>query len=267
MNEAVRAVVFSEIHPTLLDAQASREATRALHLFAAEGIALVFCSSRTRAEIERVQRELGMAHPFICENGAALFVPPAYFGAEISYAREVAGYHAIEFGRPYAEVVETLRRTAAKLRIAIVGFSDMSVAEVAAECHLSLLQARLAKLRDYDEPFRVIGSSDARRRLWKGLHASQLSCTDRGRFDHVGAAVDIGVAARLLTHLYQVGRPQVMTLAVGHAVADVALLRGVDVPVTKAGNVYSINAWVERIVHIVRDAVSVTAPRPNLIQR
>lgn len=286
MNSPIRAVVFSDVHHTLVDLQTPNEATPALDVLASEGIALVFCSSHTRAEIESVRQVLGVRHPFICENGAALFVPQQYFGSHTAYARDVAGYHAVEFGRPYTEVVDTLRRTAARLRLDIVGFNDMSVEEVAAECHLSLLQARLAKLREYDEPFRLVDpQADAHRRLSKALDGARLSSTHRGRFDHVGAAVDIGVAARLVTQLYQAARTPVTTVAFGDPVADVALLRGVDVPVAierygaaalsqrrsrvaaRFSNATSVGEWVEGIVHIVRDVGSAISYRPSAIER
>ena len=48
----------------------------------------------------------------------------------------------------YAEVVDILRSTAERQRIRIRGFNDMSVEEVALESGLSLLEARLAKLRE-----------------------------------------------------------------------------------------------------------------------
>ena len=63
----------------------------------------------------------------------------------------------IQFGRPNAEVVTALHHLAGRLGVSVLGFSDMSVAEVALDYEVPLLQARLAKLRDYSELFRVAG--------------------------------------------------------------------------------------------------------------
>ena len=140
----------------------------------------MLCSSRTRAEIEAIQQELEIAHPFVCESGGAVFIPRGYFGFAVPGARDLAGYEAVEFGRPYAEVVQKLHRTAERLAIEIVGFSDMSVEEVARDCHLSLLQARLAKLREYGERFRILDSNElARNRLVRALKANRLRCRHR----------------------------------------------------------------------------------------
>ena len=117
---------------------------------------LVFCSARTRAQIESTRQAFGVFHPFVCESGAAAFVPERYFGSDVDNTRKVGGYQAIEFAPPY----EQRRRHGAARRptgssIGVMGFNDMSVEQVARECGLSLLEARLAKLREYGEPFRL----------------------------------------------------------------------------------------------------------------
>jgi len=167
------------------------------------GIPIVFVSDRTRAELEIIQQELGISHPFICESGAALFVPRGYFGIALAHAREVAGYQAVEFGRPHAEIVTALHRSAARLRIAVRGFSDMSIDEVAAEWGLPLLQARLAKLREYSEAFRVVDAEPAATlRLFGALRAVRVHCTSRGPYHYAGS-VRRDVAGQFLCRLYR----------------------------------------------------------------
>jgi hypothetical protein len=68
-------------------------------------------------------------------------------------------------------------------RVEIRGFNDMSVDEVASECHMSLLQARLAKLRDYSECFRIRDPlPEARERLLTALVATRLRCLQGDRY-------------------------------------------------------------------------------------
>src|SRR5919107_1273126 len=116
-----------------------------LETLARERIMLVFCSQRTRAQLEGTRQAFGIYHPFVCEGGAAAFVPERYFGSEIENARKVGGYQAIEFAAPYETVVEKLRRASDRLGIGVLGFNDMSVELVARECGLTLLEAHLAK--------------------------------------------------------------------------------------------------------------------------
>jgi mannosyl-3-phosphoglycerate phosphatase len=275
MNSQVPIVVFTDLDGTLLDARthSARDAKKALDLLAAAEIPLVFCSSKTRAEIEWLQQELGVRHPFICENGGGVFVPAGYFTFDLPAAREVAGYQAIEFGRPYVQVVERLHTIASRLSIGIVGFSDMSVADVARECQLPLMQARLAKLREYDEPFRLTEPNPAaRRRLIKGLHTAQLTCTHGGRYEHVGAAVDKGLGVTLLSAMYRRVQPVLATVGLGDAANDGPLLSRVDqafiirtntvgvarllteVPTARVTGAEGVLGWAEAIAEIVRVA-------------
>ena len=67
--------------------------------------------------LELIQRALGISHPFMCENGAALVIPRGYFSFGVTDAVEVAGREVVEFGRPYADVVAALQRTASRLTL------------------------------------------------------------------------------------------------------------------------------------------------------
>jgi hypothetical protein len=69
-----------------------------LETLATSRIMTVFVSRRTRADVERIRQSLGIFHPFVCEGGCGAFVPPRYFGADLSHARSVDGYQAIDFG-------------------------------------------------------------------------------------------------------------------------------------------------------------------------
>jgi mannosyl-3-phosphoglycerate phosphatase len=226
-------VVFSDLDGTLLDARmrSTPDAQQSLTLLAERRIPLVFCSSKTRVEIEALQEELGLRQPFVCENGGGVFVPDGYFAFDVPTARRVAGYQAVVFGRPYAEVVDRLHAIADRLSIPILGFSDMTVEEVAHDCQLTMLQARLAKLRDYDEPFRLINDDPAALvRIVRALQAAHLRCTDGGRYQHAGAEVDKGLGVQFLAALFRRVHPIITTVGLGEAPNDVPLLRHVDRP-------------------------------------
>ena len=223
-------VVFSDV-----DARPARSAHAAVHhgrrraqATRVDDTALVLCSGKTRAELEFVQQKLDITHPFICENGGAVLIPDGYFRFDVPNTRSLAGYQAVEFGRAYADVVDILHRTADRLRIEIVGFSDMSIEEVARECRLPLLQARLAKLREYEEPFRLRSELRGMVAAVQGAARREPSWQGRGRFDRVGAPVDSAVGVNLLNSLYRRGRGDVTTVGVTHTTPDDNLLRLVD---------------------------------------
>jgi predicted mannosyl-3-phosphoglycerate phosphatase (HAD superfamily) len=101
-----------------------------------------------------------LRHPFISENGGAVYLPRGAFSSS-SDAAEQSAYDVLAFGAPHQHVIEALRRTAQTLRIEVRSFNDMPVQEVADECGLSLAEARLAQLREYDEPFRILEADPA----------------------------------------------------------------------------------------------------------
>jgi mannosyl-3-phosphoglycerate phosphatase len=227
-------ILFTDLDGTLLDHQSySFDAARdALARIRRARVPLVLCSSKTRMEIEGVQEQLDSFHPFVSENGAAVFIPPAYFPFPIAGARERAGYHVLEFGRPYHEVVDLLHCTAARVKVPVVGFSDMSVREVADACALSMRDARLATRREYDEPFRVVNGNPASRdRLVRALRRAGLRCVKGGRFDHVTGCADKGTSVAALQELYRRAHGAVVSVGLGDSLNDVSLLRAVEIPV------------------------------------
>lgn len=93
-----RIVVFTDLDGTLLDHATYRfdAALPALRLLKARQIPLVVCSSKTASEIEALRNRLRLSHPFISENGGAIFVPRGYFQHAFAHAKETPEYAVIE---------------------------------------------------------------------------------------------------------------------------------------------------------------------------
>jgi mannosyl-3-phosphoglycerate phosphatase len=261
--------VFSEVDAAL-NSPTAAAFTRAADILRCLGddAALVLVSGKTRAELQFIQQKLDLNDPFVCENGGAVLIPDGYFGFEIPNGRPIAGYHIVEFGRSYDAIVDLLHRAAERLRIPIVGFNDMSIEEVAQECDLPLLQARLAKLREYEEPFRIVdGGANARARLFKALHAASLHCVQGGRFDRVSSAVDADVCVSLLNDLY---RRRCATITVGLACAEdehqllQLVERVVMLPGRSDSDAYDPVGWASIIVDTVEDIRRRAGPRAAL---
>ena len=224
-------VVFSDVDDVLQAPLMPNftAAARVLKQLAIDDTALVLCSGKTRAELEFIQQKLDIRHPFICENGGAAIIPEGYFDFALADTRSLAGYQAYEWGRTYVEVVDILHLTADRLGIQILGFSDMSIVDVARECELPLLQARLAKLRDYEERFRFIDTdSSARVRLFKALDAAGLQGRQGRDFDSVGSKVNRSAGVSLLAGLYRRARGDLATIGIADAIRHDNLLRLVD---------------------------------------
>jgi mannosyl-3-phosphoglycerate phosphatase len=187
--------------------------------------------------------------PFICEDGAVLFVPAGYRGFEVPGARETAGYQVVAFGRPYGELVAALRRAAERQRADIIGFHDMSVEAVAIDLQVPILQAQLAKLREFSEPFRFIASDRITvRRLLASLRNDGFGYVLHGRYVHAGSCVSYDAAAAVLIRLFRRGGTEITTVAFGDNASDARLLGLVDYPIIVRNDQTDTTAALQRSV-------------------
>lgn len=244
---------MSSQRQTIVFADADALPAGGVEALAREGLRLVLCSSQSRAELEIRQAELNIRQPFISENGSAAFVPQQYFDFEIPGARSVPAYDIIEFGHPLDEVSRDLHRVATALPLEIVAFSRMSVDEVAQDCHLPLLRARLAKLREYQDVVRPLApQTSARSQLRKALRLARLIYVERGRYDHVGRAANPSAAVAAVSRLFRRACGSILTVAIAEDVPHGWFLPPVDcyIRVARGGQEVGSNAadWVHRLV-------------------
>jgi mannosyl-3-phosphoglycerate phosphatase len=197
------------------------------------GIAVVLWGNETRSEMELIQSDLKLQHPFISENGGGLFIRHGYFPDRPARGRDIQSYDVLDFGRPYHAVAEALHEIARRHQCPMMGFSVMSIEEVARECGLSLAQARLAKLREYDEPFRVADSEPATySRICSALRRLGYRCFTHERFHHATGVADKAQSIRTLTSLYcDAHDGHVWTIGVAKAPSESCLLQAVDIPI------------------------------------
>jgi mannosyl-3-phosphoglycerate phosphatase family protein len=227
----VRLVIVTDLDGTLLDpvTYGFEAAAPALARLRQLGVPVVACSSKTRAEIDAIQQRTGIADPFIAENGGAIVAPAGYFARVPAGAIESDGRVTLALGRRYADVVAVLRAVAAAERVTITGFSDMTVSEIAADCGLSLLDAQLAKMREYDEPFRLFGADPGTRsRFLKALHRQGVRVVSGGRYDHASGNTDKGRAVERLRALLDQADGRVVLVGLGDGLNDMSMLRTVD---------------------------------------
>jgi len=222
-------VFITDLDGTLLDANYSYEASLpALNLLKRLRIPLVLCTSKTRAEVEALRCRLGNRDPFIVENGGALYIPDGCLPVEINTAIRRGGCAIIEFGAPYLELVQTLRRASAESRCAVLGFHQMSIEEIAACCKMPPGEAHLAKQREYDEPFKILEGDP--QSLFAAIERQKKRWTYGGSFYHVLGANDKAHCVNLLIHYYRTAFDPVITVGLGNGANDAGFLKLVDVP-------------------------------------
>jgi mannosyl-3-phosphoglycerate phosphatase len=224
-------IVYSDIDGTFADANYSyKKALPALELLKKKEIPLIFCTSKTRAEIEVYRQDLGIKDPFISENGGGIYIPKDYF-------REPTGgvlmddYMVIELGTPYSRLKEILEGIKNSAGCEIVGFGDMSAEEIAEDSGLDLKSAKLAKEREYDEPFRIKGTGREIEKTLKLIESHKLNYTKGGRYYHITGDNDKGKAVRILTGFYIKENPGIKSIGLGDGYNDIPMLENVDFPV------------------------------------
>jgi mannosyl-3-phosphoglycerate phosphatase family protein len=249
---AARQIVVFADPDTLWDVRkAAPDETRGiLRELAERGVIVVLWGNETRAEMEVIRADLDLRHPFVSESGGGLFVPVGYFPEAPAHARAFVEYDVLEFGRRHAVVAAALHEVANRLRIAVTGFSDMSVEEVATDCRLSLAQARLATLREYDEPFRIADTSPAvQGRLFQALRRAGFRCFTHEAYQHVTGVADKTDSVRALTSLFR-RQGDVLTVGLARDPDELGLLQAVDIPVV----ILSDSASVARLLRKVPTA-------------
>jgi mannosyl-3-phosphoglycerate phosphatase len=227
-------VLFTDLDGTLLDSTTySFEPARpALRKLKDLGIPLIICSSKTRLEIERYRQEFDSLDPFVAENGGGIFIPKGYFPVGIAgpetRIEERGDYEVISLGTAYPalrQAVEQLRREGFRMK----GFGDMAPEEVAQITGLTLVEAALARERDFDEPFVLEGPADFEA-LQEHIERLGLRLT-KGALYHILGENDKGKAVAILSDFYRRARGSIVTIGLGDSLNDASMLERVDYPV------------------------------------
>lgn len=225
-------IVFTDLDGTLADfhTYSFEPALPALEALGKKGIPLILCSSKTRAEIEKFRPRIHNSHPFISENGGAVFVPQGYFTFAFPFTREDKKYRIIEFGAPYHKIRGTLREIQSAFPGLVEGFGDISAQEVANLCELPPDEGILAKEREYDEPF-ILKDKKILDDIREVAEENHLQIIQGGRFFHLIGDNDKGKAVSTIADISRRAYDDITTVALGDSQNDLPMLRAVDYPV------------------------------------
>lgn len=232
----MKYVVFTDLDGTLIDHDTySYEAAKpALAALKEHGIPLIFCTSKTRAEIEVYVKELNSPHPFISENGGAIFVPRGYFDVDYDFSKTMGNYRVIELGTDYYTLRKVLEDIRNSVSFDLTGFGDMDDVGVSEDTGLDIESSRLAKMREYDEAFRLGGGGDSKQAAEKVIELIRshgLNYTRGGRYWHIIGDNDKGKAVTILTGIYRRQFGDLTTVGLGDSLNDLPMLEAVDLPI------------------------------------
>jgi mannosyl-3-phosphoglycerate phosphatase len=219
----MKKIIFTDLDGTLLDSDtySYEKAENALQLLKKKEIPLIFCTSKTRAEIEFWRDEFGNYDPFISENGGGIFIPKYYFSFKFLYDREYKNYFLIKLGTTYNELVNFINFLKEKYEIS--SFSDMSAEEIVKDSDLELIQAKLAKKREFDLPFKILNKKQEKDILNK-IEIQGFNYTVGGRYYHIIGDNNKGKAVKILSDLFRRKYGDIKTIAIGDSENDFQML-------------------------------------------
>lgn len=255
-----QVIVFTDLDGTLLDYytysfEASKEG---IELLRSHRVPLIFCTSKSYAEVIHFREETGNTSPFIVENGGAIYLPREQVEqfkpfVQAGRLKQSGDYAALELGADYA----TLRRVFEQMKKAfgnsVTGFGDMSVEEVSRYLNLEPRLAAMAKVRRHDEPF-ILRDTSLLESIQQLSRQNGLKVYPGTRFYHLMGNTDKGEAVKELMSLYKKVYGTIVSAAIGEGKNDEPMLRQVDVPflVQKPGGSFT-DVTLDRITRI--DAV------------
>lgn len=230
-----RQLIFTSLEGALLDphSHSFAGAEQALAELNHRQIPFILLTSRTRAEIEPLRREVEHGHPFVTESGGGVFIPDGYFQLRIPAAQRRGRYMCVALGRAYAEVTAALEGIAQECGIGVAGFHDMNAREVAQNTRLRHRDAELARSREFDEPFFFTSASERDIQRFVAAAAHRGFQTQRGDvLWRISSGCDPARAVRLLIKLFrQQAHANLRIAGVGSSAEDVNWLQEADVVV------------------------------------
>ncbi len=238
----LKPVIFTDLDGTLLDLEtySYNRALPSIEYLRSQGIPIIFCSVKTRAEQEAYRTELQIKDPFIVENGGAIFISQSYFPFDFEYHEAKDGYLVIELGIPYHQIRGILAQIRNDTGVDFRGFGDMSAEEVASLTSLNLEAAQRAKAREYDETLNLNLTPYEINRVLNAIKETGLHYTSGSRYYDVAGPNDKGKATTILIDLFRRKSERIKTIAIGDSPNDLPMLSAVDIPVLvqKAGGIW-----------------------------
>lgn len=229
----MKYLIFTDLDGTLLnhDDYSFANAIPMLDYCKSHKIPVILTTSKTRSEIEGLQKEMGISDPFIVENGAAVFFGENFQDMFLSQDLQFGKYFIKKLGLEYKKIREFAKQK--KEDFALRCFGDMSIEEISRYTGLSEDDCTLAKNREFTEPF-LIEDDSKMSELAKEANKEGIKITKGGRFYHfIGIRQDKGEALKLATQILKMHykTDNVKTIGLGDSYNDIPLFNAVDIPI------------------------------------
>lgn len=229
-KKASQLIIFTDLDGTLLDHDnySFDQASVALEQIKQLGIPLILNSSKTFAEMQVIQQQLGICQPVICENGAAVYIPSM---TSVDAANEEINWHSEIFAEPREKIIKILNYLREQFNYEFIGFNDCDTQGIADLTGLDYASAERAAQRSFSEPLLWQGAEQQRCYFLQQLRLLQLEAQQGGRFISIsGGGTNKATAMEWLCNYYAQGQT-IITVALGDSPNDTAMLEAADIAV------------------------------------
>jgi mannosyl-3-phosphoglycerate phosphatase family protein len=225
-------LIFSDLDGSLLDhdSYCHKAADELLQELEHDHIPVILTTSKTRAEVMSIRTELNNSHPFIIENGAAIFIPKNYFATMPSNCIEIDDFWVYSFSQPRSHWLAILETAKVVFPHSFSHFSAMKEEVIAQVTGLSFEQAKQANQREFGEPISWLGVDKAKQKFIQWLEEQGGHVLQGGRFLHLSGPCNKGQALTWLSEEYarQHTLKEYKTIAMGDSGNDIAMLEQAD---------------------------------------
>ncbi|WP_299204700.1 HAD-IIB family hydrolase [uncultured Amphritea sp.] len=227
-----KVLIFTDLDGSLLDhfSYSFSQAESLLSLLNEVEVPVIPVTSKTRAELTALRVELESHHPFVVENGAAVFIPENYFPTPPSDSDRVDDYFCCQFSKPRDHWIELLGEQLSAFGGEFETFTSMGVAGIQASTGLSASAAQLANQREFSEPVKWLGTDERKQLFVETLRQQGATVLQGGRFLHVTGACNKGKALQWLKQQYADSAPDssFLAIAAGDSYNDIDMLQVAD---------------------------------------
>ncbi len=252
----IQKVIFTDIDGTILDNTGGYgETPKLIRSLIKSSVPVILCSAKTLAEQNRVRKQIGLADPFIVENGGAIIIEKDYFNHSYILGnypvKERDDDYIVELGKPATKIRELLNDIRKNFNINFRGVADISIQELSSITNLSAEHAKEMAHREYGETILQIEKKDLDR-LTRIAREMDLSLIHGGRFFDVTMGNDKGKAVEILVNLFKKKYDHNVTFfGIGDSENDASMLGHMDIPllVQKQDGSWS-NVKVNRIIRV-----------------
>lgn len=228
-------LIFTDLDGSLLDHHdySFTPAIGLLEKLEACHIPVICCTSKTFAELLPLREALHNKHPFVVENGAAVYIPNNYFPHEIkpdsAEQAQRNGYQRYAFSEPREHWLNILNQLDDGFAADFNSFSQLGAQGIAALTDLSVPEAQRANAREFSEPVQWLGSKEKKQQFIQTLKQQRALVLQGGRFLHISGNCNKGRALQWLTSAYQQQTKQhYQCIAIGDSGNDIAMLEAAD---------------------------------------